>query len=135
MSDKSYCWADLPLSLARASHGHVAPRPDQLVARCGGPSLCKACQDELAFFETYTKRERADHVERYLKAECDSRTAEIARLRADVERMRIELIKAAGEFSHIRLNISSVVEVDRTCVDAYKDITAALRGSNREDGT
>lgn len=30
-----------------AAHGHVVPRPDGLVARCGGPALCSACRDEL----------------------------------------------------------------------------------------
>jgi hypothetical protein len=29
-------------------HGHVRPRPDGAKARCGGPALCKACQQELA---------------------------------------------------------------------------------------
>jgi hypothetical protein len=28
-------------------HGHVKPRPDGGKARCGGPAICKACQEEL----------------------------------------------------------------------------------------
>lgn len=29
-------------------HGHVIPRDDGLLARCGGPSFCKECAAELA---------------------------------------------------------------------------------------
>lgn len=29
-------------------HGHVFERPDRTRARCGGPSLCKACAADLA---------------------------------------------------------------------------------------
>ena len=29
-------------------HGHVRPRPDGVKARCGGPALCRACQQEQA---------------------------------------------------------------------------------------
>jgi hypothetical protein len=29
-------------------HGHVVPRPDGMLARCGGPALCPACAQELA---------------------------------------------------------------------------------------
>lgn len=27
-------------------HGHVTPRPDGVVARCGGPALCSQCRFE-----------------------------------------------------------------------------------------
>lgn len=30
------------------SHGHVNPRPDGAVARCGGPAICSVCALELA---------------------------------------------------------------------------------------
>lgn len=30
------------------SHGHVRPRPDGVKARCGGPAMCRACQQERA---------------------------------------------------------------------------------------
>lgn len=29
-------------------HGHVTPRPDGVKAKCGGPMMCGACQQELA---------------------------------------------------------------------------------------
>ena len=29
-------------------HGHVTPRPDGAIARCGGPMMCGACARELA---------------------------------------------------------------------------------------
>lgn len=29
-------------------HGHVFPRPDGILARCGGPSLCSICAKDLA---------------------------------------------------------------------------------------
>lgn len=29
-------------------HGHVKPRPDGVVARCGGPLICAECALELA---------------------------------------------------------------------------------------
>lgn len=29
-------------------HGHVFPRPDGVVARCGGPGLCAECSRDLA---------------------------------------------------------------------------------------
>lgn len=31
-----------------SGHGHVHPRPDKVVARCGGPKLCEQCARELA---------------------------------------------------------------------------------------
>lgn len=30
------------------NHGHVTPRPDGMVARCGGPAICAQCALELA---------------------------------------------------------------------------------------
>lgn len=30
-----------------SGHGHVRPRPDGLVARCGGPEICSECREEL----------------------------------------------------------------------------------------
>lgn len=33
---------------ANTGHGHVRPRPDGLVARCGGPGMCSPCSIELA---------------------------------------------------------------------------------------
>ena len=29
-------------------HGHVTPQPHGMLARCGGPALCKSCMQELA---------------------------------------------------------------------------------------
>lgn len=31
-----------------AGHGHVWKRPDGMVARCGGPGMCKECSREAA---------------------------------------------------------------------------------------
>lgn len=31
-------------------HGHVWPRPDGSVARCGGPGLCPQCARDEAYF-------------------------------------------------------------------------------------
>jgi len=36
------------------SHGHVSPRPDGAKARCGGPAMCKVCQQEQAALTTHT---------------------------------------------------------------------------------
>lgn len=33
---------------ANTGHGHVYPRPDRVVARCGGPALCDVCAKEEA---------------------------------------------------------------------------------------
>lgn len=38
-------------------HGHVRPRADGAVARCGGPAICSACATELAQSQKY----RMDH--------------------------------------------------------------------------
>jgi hypothetical protein len=29
-------------------HGHVTPRPDGMLARCGGPQMCRECALEAA---------------------------------------------------------------------------------------
>jgi hypothetical protein len=36
---------------ANTGHGHVRPRPDGLMARCGGPGICVACARELGAAE------------------------------------------------------------------------------------
>lgn len=33
--------------MKKESHGHVIPRLDGVVARCGGPAICQDCNDEL----------------------------------------------------------------------------------------
>jgi hypothetical protein len=33
--------------LRAGGHGHVRPRQDGAVARCGGPAICPACRQEL----------------------------------------------------------------------------------------
>lgn len=35
-----------------SGHGHVRPRKDGCLARCGGPAMCKVCQQELAEIAT-----------------------------------------------------------------------------------
>lgn len=35
-------------------HGHVHPRPDGFQARCGGPTQCVVCADEV-LFDLYNK--------------------------------------------------------------------------------
>lgn len=32
-------------------HGHAIHRPDECIARCGGPAICKGCQAEAAIVE------------------------------------------------------------------------------------
>jgi hypothetical protein len=39
---------DVPQS--NKGHGHVRPRKDGYLARCGGPAICKVCQQEQAEF-------------------------------------------------------------------------------------
>lgn len=34
--------------MQNTGHGHVFPRPDGLLARCGGPSVCGECAKDLA---------------------------------------------------------------------------------------
>lgn len=33
-------------TVVNSGHGHVTPRPDGIRARCGGPGLCRECQQE-----------------------------------------------------------------------------------------
>jgi hypothetical protein len=51
MGKKNYNWCELPPDWAMKSHGHVAKRPDGVLARCGGPSLCETCQLERYYFQ------------------------------------------------------------------------------------
>ncbi|HMM95298.1 hypothetical protein [Phycicoccus sp.] len=34
----------MPENLRNSGHGHIFPRPDKVVARCGGPALCGDCR-------------------------------------------------------------------------------------------
>lgn len=36
------------LSAPNTGHGHVYPRQDGVVAKCGGPSFCEECKTDLA---------------------------------------------------------------------------------------
>ena len=38
--------------IAENGHGHVVPRTDGTVARCGGPAMCKGCQGEQQILDT-----------------------------------------------------------------------------------
>lgn len=85
---------------ALAGHGHVKPRPDGAVMRCGGPAICKVCQQEKAQMEMGQRLKAAFHpldgqhinqgsadadaeaYEReFLQTKIDAQTAEVARLR------------------------------------------------------
>lgn len=44
-------------------HGHVTPRPDGVLARCGGPALCSVCARELAQKMSLEKREKTPEAE------------------------------------------------------------------------
>lgn len=33
---------------SNTGHGHVFPRPDRVIARCGGPRMCAQCAADLA---------------------------------------------------------------------------------------
>lgn len=46
MPDERFDWSDLPMSWAMKSHGVVAPRPDNIMARCMGPPECAQCDLE-----------------------------------------------------------------------------------------
>ena len=64
-SHEQFEWSDLPADWAMRSHGHVAPRPDGVLARCGGPALCPTCQLErhyLKLLESYRKATTPRHL-------------------------------------------------------------------------
>lgn len=41
-------------------HGHVRPRPDGVRARCGGPAMCRVCQQERAALDALQSTHPAD---------------------------------------------------------------------------
>ncbi len=51
MSEQVFEWSDLPLWYMLKSHGHVAKRPDGVLARCGGPALCSECELERGYLQ------------------------------------------------------------------------------------
>lgn len=46
---------------ALAGHGHVRPRPDGVRMRCGGPAICRVCQQEKSQLEMSQRMEQAFH--------------------------------------------------------------------------
>lgn len=40
-------WQVKPEIRSNTGHGHVYPRTDGVVARCGGPALCRGCANDL----------------------------------------------------------------------------------------
>lgn len=82
-----------------AGHGHVRPRLDGSRARCGGPRLCKECQQEAARTPdpwdlvrdllAENERLRDDlRVERITTHLCESVDADLREARAEVERLQ-----------------------------------------------
>ncbi len=50
-------------------HGHVFKRPDGMVSRCGGPTMCKECALDLAQINA---RKQADAVKQIIDVETSS---------------------------------------------------------------
>jgi len=42
-------------------HGHVTPRPDGAIAKCGGPAICSVCAAEMAQYDA-SKLRMADMI-------------------------------------------------------------------------
>ncbi|WP_269497735.1 hypothetical protein [Castellaniella sp. S9] len=120
---------------ALAGHGHVKPRPDGVRARCGGPAICRVCQQEKAQLEMSQRMDQALHpldgqhinqgsvdaaaeaYERdFLQAKIDAQSAEIARLRnmawtnGDIlKESQAETVKLRAELAHLRAVLSQAL--------------------------
>jgi hypothetical protein len=83
-------------NLTLHGHGHVVPRFDGAVARCGGPVICKTCALEMAQWES-EKKAFTDEVTAKMP---DPRDVEIDRLRAalkvSVEENRVTMATFDG---------------------------------------
>jgi len=54
---------ELRTQLGNDGHGHVVPRLDGTVMRCGGPGICKACQKERLLLDIWQEASDTQHAQ------------------------------------------------------------------------
>lgn len=118
---------------ALVGHGHVKPRPDGVKMRCGGPAICRVCQQEKSQLEMSQRINEAFHpldgqhinqgsmdaaaesYEReYLLAKIDARAAEIAQARQTADYWKAEHNAANAEIARLREALHSLNEAANT---------------------
>jgi hypothetical protein len=85
--------AEVLSSKTDCGHGHVFPRPDGYKARCGGPTLCQLCSRDQEIKQLRSSKQCAEptcqeRATAYDYCAAHFWNAEIARLRAEIERNR-----------------------------------------------
>lgn len=69
-------------------HGHVWPRPDGMVARCGGPGICSECDRDAARMK---RREDDARIDAEIAAGRAKVEASLDKLQRDIAEARAEL--------------------------------------------
>lgn len=117
---------------ALAGHGHVKPRPDGVRMRCGGPAVCRVCQQEKAQLETSQRINEAFHPldgQHINQGSVDAATEAYERefLQAKIDTQAAEIAEAKGQVEHLDRQNNALREAMARLIRGYVNLLESGR--------